>query len=277
MVNYKRLFLGVGFTVTTALSSFLASCAQSNTAVGSVEKGNVDNPPPVKSLLPSETETTATSTTSTVQDTPVTISSDDSNAGTDADQPPQGTNTPVVIANPTNYHIDVSAYNLVITGLVNTPLSLSYAQLLTYPAVTQNAEIVCPDTEDEWDVWTGVPLTALLKEAGLDSSAGAVIFTGVDGYYIQLPLETVLQSGVFLAYQMNGAALTPERGFPLRLVVTGSLGNDWLRWVTKIEVRTALTSFTNLEAGIQLMNTYKPAQGSKLCACKLVAGKVEST
>ena len=94
-------------------------------------------------------------------------------------------------------------------------------------------------------------LSALFKEAGLATGASEVVFTGEDGYFVQLPLETVLESDVFLAYKMNGQTLSQDRGYPLRLVVGKSQGADWLRWVTKIEVKPALVSFTNSSAAIQ--------------------------
>ena len=114
-------------------------------------------------------------------------------------------------------------------------------------------------------------LSTLLKEAGLATGASEVVFTGVDGYFVQLPLATVLEGDVFLAYKMNGQTLSPDRGYPLRLVVGKSQGADWLRWVTKIEVKTALVSFKNSAATIQKLSSNIPASGNKLCSCLLAA------
>jgi len=130
-------------------------------------------------------------------------------------------------------------------------------------------EIACPDVIDETDQWTGVPLSTLLNTAGLMPESNEVVLTGADGYYIVLPLETVLDKGVFLAYQINGQALSEDRGYPLRLVVTGMDGGDWLRWVTNIEVKQALVSFSNSSSNIQKFSRNIPVNGSKLCACFL--------
>jgi DMSO/TMAO reductase YedYZ molybdopterin-dependent catalytic subunit len=175
-------------------------------------------------------------------------------------------------AAPTNYAVDIATFSLTIVGAVSTPLDLSYAQIQAYPPVTQTAEIICPDTEDEFDDWTGVPLSTLLKAAGLTAGAAEVVFTGVDGYHIQLPLETVLNDGVFLAYQMNGKTLTQDRGYPLRLVVIGWLGNYWMRWVTKIEVKSVLSTFNRNPAVIKQLSVSAVAAGIKLCPCKVAGG-----
>ena len=161
--------------------------------------------------------------------------------------------------------VDINTFGLDVSGLVNTPLSLSYAQIQSLPSVTVSMEIVCPGTLDEWDNWTGVPLSTLLNFAGLSPEASEVILRGMDGYFVQLPLATVMDRGVILAYRMNGLVLSPDRGYPLRLVVSGSEGADWLRWVTAIEVKPSLTSFTNSSPAIQNLRSNIPSSGSKLC------------
>jgi DMSO/TMAO reductase YedYZ molybdopterin-dependent catalytic subunit len=168
--------------------------------------------------------------------------------------------------------VDINTYTLTVNGAVDTSLSLSYAQILAYPSVTQDARIICPGEEDETDQWTGVPLSTLLNAAGLSPEADEVVFTGLDGYYVQLPLASVLDSSVFLAYQMNGQTLPWERGYPLRLVVTKNLiGSNWPRWVTSIEVKSSLVSFSNSSAIIQNARSNIPTSGNKTCSCFLAA------
>ena len=114
-----------------------------------------------------------------------------------------------------------------------------------------------------------MPISILFKEAGLATGASEVVFTGADGYFVELPMETVLENNVFLAYKMNGETLSQDRGYPLRLVVGKSQGADWLRWVTKIEVKPDLTSLINSSAAIQNSRSNIPYSGSKLCSCFL--------
>jgi len=93
--------------------------------------------------------------------------------------------------------------------------------------------------------WTGIPLSILLKEAGLCDSAVEILFEGSDIGHIDdsgnqisfersLPREKALDD-VILAYKMNDHILPSEHGFPLRLVVPGWYGMAWTRSVKRIE------------------------------------------
>ena len=263
MSKCKKTVLGIGLVIITVLSWIVSSCTRIVTVTAPFESP-LDTSPPVTSQTittePSALPSTPTETTPSI--TPATT-----------DLPPLAGDAPVpaesLTTTPSVYDIDINSYSLAITGSVNNPLSLSYAQIQSYPTVTQNLAIICPDTEDEWDDWTGVPVATLLKEAGLTPEASEVVFTGVDGYYLELPVEFVLQNGIFLAYEMNGQTLPRDRGYPVRLVVSGSVGADWMRWVTKIEVKPALASFSNSSAIIQKLSRNIPIAGSRFCSCLL--------
>ena len=93
--------------------------------------------------------------------------------------------------------------------------------------------------------WRGTPLAPLLEEAGLPDGAVEVVFTGLDrgveggeeqNYQRSLPLDEALRDDVLLAYEMNGAPLRPQHGFPLRLIVPGWYGMTSVKWLTAITV-----------------------------------------
>src|SRR3954467_9163971 len=92
--------------------------------------------------------------------------------------------------------------------------------------------------------WRGVPLTALPAAAGLSEDAVEIVFTGLDRgieggeeqvYERSLGLHDALMPDVLLAYEMNGAPLLPQHGFPLRLVVPGWYGMTSVKWLAAIE------------------------------------------
>jgi sulfane dehydrogenase subunit SoxC len=92
--------------------------------------------------------------------------------------------------------------------------------------------------------WAGTPLRPLLEEAGVGAGAVEILFTGVDrgseggeeqSFRRSLPVEETLRDEVLLAYEMNGAPLPPQHGFPLRLVVPGWYGMTNVKWLTEIE------------------------------------------
>jgi len=91
--------------------------------------------------------------------------------------------------------------------------------------------------------WRGTPLRPLLEEAGFDGPV-EVLFTGLDrgveggeeqSFQRALPLEEALRDEVLLAYEMNGAPLPPQHGFPLRMVVPGWYGMTSVKWLSRIE------------------------------------------
>ena len=75
-----------------------------------------------------------------------------------------------------------------------------------------------------------------LLKVDVKDSANMVIFYAVDGYSTSLPLQTVLDRNMLLAYKMNDVVLPPERGFPFQLVAEDKLGYKWAKWITRIEL-----------------------------------------
>ena len=112
-----------------------------------------------------------------------------------------------------------------------------------------------------------MPVSALLAEADLMPVPSEVVFTGVDGYSIELPLDSVQQSEAFLAYLVDGQTLTQWRGYPLRLVLSGSQGASWVEWITNIEVKPTLASFSNPSIIIKSLRGNMSVSGRKLCSC----------
>lgn len=146
--------------------------------------------------------------------------------------------TPIESINTTGrpVEVDIEGYRLVIDGLVERPLSLTYGELLSRSQVSEVALLICPGFFWDNAQWTGTPLAPLLEEAGLREGAKNVRFYALDGYQSGLSLEEALAEGVFLAYQVNGETLPPEHGFPLRLVARGQYGGRWVKWLERIEV-----------------------------------------
>ncbi|MGA2157611.1 MAG: molybdopterin-dependent oxidoreductase [Dehalococcoidia bacterium] len=132
--------------------------------------------------------------------------------------------------------VDISQYRLTVDGQVDHPLSLSYEDLLKYPTITETVLLICPDFFVDNAEWTGVPLETLLQAAGIQSKAAKIAIIGMDSYRQTLARDDVENGDVFLAYNVDGLQLPEEHGFPLRLVVKGSYGNIWVKWVQHIEV-----------------------------------------
>jgi DMSO/TMAO reductase YedYZ molybdopterin-dependent catalytic subunit len=131
-------------------------------------------------------------------------------------------------------HVDINGYTLTIDGQVNTPVSLTYDQVRALPAYERLITLHCVEGWDATVLWKGVLLEDLMNKAGVKPEAVTVIFSAVDGYTTSLPLSTIREKHLILAYQANGLDLPPEMGYPFIVVAEDRLGYKWARWVNRI-------------------------------------------
>ena len=132
--------------------------------------------------------------------------------------------------------VDIASYTLEVTGLVGSPMSLTYEDVLSMPAYERLVTLYCVDGWDVTILWEGVSLVDLLEGADMDEAATNVVFTAADGYTTSLSLETIYERNIILAYRSNGIDLPPEMGFPFIVVAQDKYGYKWARWVTQIEL-----------------------------------------
>lgn len=132
--------------------------------------------------------------------------------------------------------VDINNYELEITGLVNTPLSYSYNEVLSHQAYEKIVQINCVEGWSVKLLWQGVLIKDLLEETGIKEEANTVIFYASDGYSTSHSLDYILDNNILLAYKMNNITLPIERGYPFQLVAEDKWGYKWIKWVTKIEL-----------------------------------------
>jgi DMSO/TMAO reductase YedYZ molybdopterin-dependent catalytic subunit len=160
-------------------------------------------------------------------------------------------------------HYDIPAvepetFRLELTGAVERPLSLTLDDLrarervalpVTFECAGNGRALLAPrPLSQPWLTeavgtaeWAGTPLRPLLDEAGVGAGALEVLFTGLDrgveggvpqAYERSLALADAEHA--LLAYEMNGAPLPPQHGYPLRLVVPGWYGMTNVKWLARI-------------------------------------------
>jgi DMSO/TMAO reductase YedYZ molybdopterin-dependent catalytic subunit len=148
--------------------------------------------------------------------------------------------------------ISDEVWRLEIEGLVSKPLKLSYSDLVLMPSARRPSTLECAGNATGGAgvgtaVWSGLPLGALLQQAGLKAAATTIVFHGADSgegenvppgthFARAIPLEKAMEPATLLAYEMNGEPLLAEHGFPLRALVPGWYGMDSVKWLTRIEV-----------------------------------------
>ena len=136
-------------------------------------------------------------------------------------------------------------WTLQISGMVDRPVELSFADLLRQPLTEADITLVCVSNEVGGPYagnarWLGASLPALLRRAGLRSGADQVLSTSVDGMTISTPVSAIMDGrNALLAVGMNGQPLPIAHGFPARMVVPGLYGyTSATKWVTKLELTT---------------------------------------
>jgi sulfane dehydrogenase subunit SoxC len=85
--------------------------------------------------------------------------------------------------------------------------------------------------------WTGVPLSTLLDEAGVDSKAKWIIAEGADPPHLSrsVPLTKTMDDAMIALYQ-NGERVMPGNGYPMRLLLPGWEGNMNIKWVRRLQL-----------------------------------------
>lgn len=151
--------------------------------------------------------------------------------------------------------IEPTEHRLMINGLVDRQLVFTMADLKRFPRVNHAYFLECAANSGmEWRgsqlngvqfthgmvhcvVYTGVRLKDLLDEAGIKTTGTWLLAEGADASAMtrSIPIEKAMEDCI-VAFAMNGEALRPEQGYPLRLVVPGWEGNMWIKWLRRLEI-----------------------------------------
>jgi sulfane dehydrogenase subunit SoxC len=151
--------------------------------------------------------------------------------------------------------IDPRKHRLLIHGLVDRPVILTVDEIKRLPSTSRILFLECQGNSmlgwraptaksvqalhgaTSCSEWTGVPLSLLLREAGVQQGATWIVAEGADasGNERSIPMAKVMDD-VLVAYGQNGEAVRPENGYPLRLIVPGWTGNINVKWLRRIKV-----------------------------------------
>jgi DMSO/TMAO reductase YedYZ molybdopterin-dependent catalytic subunit len=157
-----------------------------------------------------------------------------------------------VVPNDSFYRIDtalvvpqvkVDSWKLNIDGLVDTPLELTFDDLLARPQIERHITLSCVSNAVGGGlvgnaVWQGVLLKDILDEAGVQDGAEQVVSRSTDGWTCGSPIEAIMDGrDAMLAIAMNGEPLPARHGYPVRIVVPGLFGYvSATKWVTDIRL-----------------------------------------
>jgi sulfane dehydrogenase subunit SoxC len=152
--------------------------------------------------------------------------------------------------------IDPDRHRLVIHGLVRRPLVFTLEALSRYPMQSRIAFIECGGNSAALNApqaqrlgmaaihgllgcseWTGVRLSTLLDEAGVEPSARWLIAEGADSAALSrsIPLAKAMDDALVCLYQ-NGERVRPSNGYPVRLLLPGFEGIMNVKWLRRIKL-----------------------------------------
>lgn len=152
--------------------------------------------------------------------------------------------------------IDPAKYELVIHGMVDKPMVFTLADLKRFPSVSRTAFLECSGNyrgSNDGKIrpqeicglvsqseWTGVKLSTLLREVGVDPKATWFLAEGGDAAVMtrSIPVKKGFDDAI-IAYAQNGEAVRPEQGYPARLFLPGWEGNASVKWLRRIELSDA--------------------------------------
>ena len=153
--------------------------------------------------------------------------------------------------------INPDLHRLVIHGMVDRPMVFSMEDIVRFPSESRvyflecsgnsAAELKKATGKTVQEIhgllscceWTGVRLSTILQECGVQSSAKWALAEGADGAAMtrSIPMEKMLDDAL-LVYAQNGEMLRPEQGYPLRLFLPGFEGNMSIKWLRRIKLGT---------------------------------------
>jgi sulfane dehydrogenase subunit SoxC len=157
--------------------------------------------------------------------------------------------------------IDPDAHRLLIHGLVKRPLVFTLDALTRYPMESRICFIECAGNSGalyqkepaalgvqglhgllSCAEWTGIRLSGLLEEAGVDPTARWILAEGADasGMSRSVPLAKAMDDAMIVLYQ-NGERVRPSNGYPMRLLLPGYEGNSNVKWLRRIKLTAAPT------------------------------------
>ena len=177
--------------------------------------------------------------------------------------------------------IDPGKHRLVIHGLVKRPLVFTLEALAQYPMVTRVTFLECGGNSAQLfspqplqanvqalhgmascAEWTGIKLSTLLDEAGVDPKAKWFIAEGADAPHLtrSVPLKKAWDDALIALYQ-NGERLMPANGYPVRLLLPGYEGNMNVKYLRRIKlVEEPAMSFWESKTYAQILPNGKAYQ-----------------
>ena len=132
---------------------------------------------------------------------------------------------------------DPATWDFRVFGLVEKPVRWTYAEFMALPKVTIHADMHCVTRWSRFDNdWEGISFREVISHVGVKPEAKHAMIHSGEGYTTNVPLADLMRENVLFAYRNNGENLSPDHGWPLRLVVPHLYAWKSAKWVRGIEL-----------------------------------------
>jgi DMSO/TMAO reductase YedYZ molybdopterin-dependent catalytic subunit len=133
--------------------------------------------------------------------------------------------------------VDLATWDLKISGEVERPLTLTWEQLLELPSREITVDIHCVTRWSRFDTsFKGVHWSELAKLVAPNPSARFVVAHAEQGFTSNIPLAALEDENALIAYEADGEPLTPDHGWPARLVVPSRYFWKSAKWLRGLEL-----------------------------------------
>jgi DMSO/TMAO reductase YedYZ molybdopterin-dependent catalytic subunit len=133
--------------------------------------------------------------------------------------------------------VDLDTWNLTVTGEVERELTLTWDQLRQLPSREVTVDIHCVTRWSRFDTsFKGVHWSELAKLASPKPSARFVVAHAEQGFTSNMPLAAIEDENALIAYEADGEPLTPDHGWPVRLVVPTRYFWKSAKWLRGLEL-----------------------------------------
>ena len=133
--------------------------------------------------------------------------------------------------------VDLARWDFRVFGLVEQPVRWTYEEFLALPQVQVRSDIHCVTRWSRFDnLWQGVSFKEVLARVQVSPEARFAVIHAEQGFTSNLALSELTQDDVLFAHRHDGQDLTPEHGWPLRLVVPRRYFWKSAKWVRGVEL-----------------------------------------
>ena len=139
--------------------------------------------------------------------------------------------------------VEGATWALVIDGLVDRPASIGLEELESLPYQEAFRTLECISTDivrgDHLignQKWRGVRVSDLLDRVGPQPGASWILWQADDGFTESLPIDVARHPDTWIAYLMDDQPLTPEHGYPARVLIPGRFGMKQPKWVRRMQL-----------------------------------------